>query len=413
MRILIALIIISSFCACKKEVPQEPEYDLYFDYLKKAGNLSIRYRAFFQGYDPESISHFGLCWSIENEMPTINDSLKYTEVVGDYNFSAEINHYPFESGVTYNYRAFIEIEGDYIYTEVAQYTIPQIWKLLDTPYLFNYHMSSSSRDYVHVLLGNTSFVSNDGGQSWAQHSYDLLALQNLTCYSESLSYLYGYPGAPNLFKTIDGGATLIPIDIPEHSLLIEELECPTSSAIHTISKNEYMQRSTDGGLTWDTYELDISEGDYPVDIDFLDESNGVIMTFNGAIFTTSNAGLEWDLRGNNEPCHYRGNVAFINLMEIVVSIDNKLYKSYDSGETWGLKLELETDQRIYDLSFADDGSGMAAGLNYAFERTYDNGESWEGEIGNIGGTVRDIKLFSSNFGYLIRSPQGLYKYDYE
>ena len=91
-------------------------------------------------------------------------------------------------------------------------------------------------------------------------------------------------------------------------------------------------RTTNGGMTWS--RLDFATFDHLRSIDFMDETNGLIVGWEGVVLETTDAGASWDTLSTDfddlllEIAYSSANVA------TAVGTDGVILQTSDNGVTW-------------------------------------------------------------------------------
>lgn len=161
-----------------------------------------------------------------------------------------------------------------------------------------------------------------------------------------------------------------------------------------LSTNGYLWKTTNAGTDW--IRIYDSRIDTSGNITFVDEQNGWLILSN-TLLRSSNGGLDW-VQEYEFPLVFGGyDIAFANDSIGFAFTYNKLYKSIDGGETWGLVTD--TLQHIYDISFYKDSIGYLCftnpspwgitGIRYIYKTT-DQGETWSRSRFEVGGLNQNV-----------------------
>jgi len=147
-----------------------------------------------------------------------------------------------------------------------------------------------------------------------------------------------------------------------------------------LSTNGYLWKTTNAGTDW--IKIYDSRIDTSGKITFVDEQNGWLILSN-TLLRSSNGGLDWVQEYEFSLVFGGYDIEFTNDSIGFAFTYNKLYKSVDRGETWGLVTD--TLQHIYDVSFYKDSIGYICftnpspwgitGIRYIYKTT-DQGETW-------------------------------------
>ena len=256
--------------------------------------------------------------------------------------------------------------------------------------------------------------TQDGGKTWKEHAPTYNMIGQIAFTSENI----GYVRAGNeIFKTTNKGTDWIKLGAPlkdQHTRQFDFINDETGFAIAggtvgTSGNSGQVYKTTDGGKTWSrahsVFEL-MMENIYS--IDFVDEKLGFASGgYNwGAVLKTVDGGVNWKTVGS----YSFGQIQFVNSqIGYARNINNyydRIYKTTDSGETWQLTFETETDIAAFD--FVNESVGYAIGDYGKFYKTVDGGTSWQ-ELKAPYEFYRDVKFFSADFGYILDEEGALFR----
>lgn len=168
-----------------------------------------------------------------------------------------------------------------------------------------------------------------------------------------------------------------------------------NSAELLVTKNQ--------GDTWETF-MPVNRG---VDISFIN-GYGYIVGSTGDIYKSTYLGAGW----NKLDASFNDNLNSITLLHkdsILITSDNKLYKSFDGGTSWEIKGI--NGVNVEDSYFTSHLVGHVACTNGTILKTVDGGESWyETETSNI--TPSDffkIVFVNDNIGFATQEHNDVYK----
>ncbi|HPO62897.1 MAG TPA: T9SS type A sorting domain-containing protein [Candidatus Kapabacteria bacterium] len=175
------------------------------------------------------------------------------------------------------------------------------------------------------------------------------------------------------------------------------------------NQNEYIERTSDGGLTWSQFYSDtLYMNNFPkilYGLSFPNNNLCFVTVDSGVVYKTTNLGVTWDtiyFAKNTIQTIYANNENFILREEYIYGgVKNKLFYSIDGGNNWNiLQLPKEFDNYIYTrISVFGEYSVFFSLLNedgeYVFIKTTDNGNNWEALPGfsNFG-----IKFYNKDVG---------------
>lgn len=221
--------------------------------------------------------------------------------------------------------------------------------------LSHVHGLAVGGDTLYVATHNGLFV-RDGGQ-WSRRSEDAADHMGFTFVSRDRMFRSGHP---------EGGGNL------------------------------GVQRSTDGGRTWETVSDVLSS---PVDFHAMAGGGDplVLYGWSGGLYRSIDDPREW------EPVTARGLPQGVGALavsastgDVYASTDQGLHRSSDRGETW----ERVSERVVFALAVPDDG-----GLLYASEprepgvlRSTDGGASWEGASEGLEAEETIVALAASSDG---------------
>lgn len=162
-----------------------------------------------------------------------------------------------------------------------------------------------------------------------------------------------------------------------------------------LSNNGYLWKTTNAGTDW--IKIYDSRIDTSGKITFVDEQNGWLILSN-TLLRSSNGGLDWVQEYEFPPVFGGYDIEFANdSIGFAYPEYNKLYKSVDRGETWGLVTD--TLQFIYDISFYKDSIGylcishtspyFITQARYIY-KTIDLGETWNRSYFEGGGLNESV-----------------------
>jgi len=179
----------------------------------------------------------------------------------------------------------------------------------------------------------------------------------------------------------------------------EAIEFVSNTTGFAVGANGYLIKTTDGGITWDTSSLSLT--DTITAIAFADANKGLIVTSAGFIYRTVDAGVNWDSVGSNgtsDPFH---DVVFPNTGTAYAGGDGffatKLYNSTDGGATWVQKNYTGAD--IISIGFRDGISGFLTNVNGEVQATNNSGATWIPMILASSTTYYDVEFSSSLVAY--------------
>lgn len=140
-----------------------------------------------------------------------------------------------------------------------------------------------------------------------------------------------------------------------------------------------VNKTTDGGLTWNFKEVNPNAGGTVYDMHFINSSTGFLCGgTNATSFKTTDGGETWTELTNAPPNTYYGVFAFNASKIILTTYPRKLVISTDGGDSW-------TEQEISaanpnttfrDIYFKDANTGYVTGAPNAFAYSTNGGATW-------------------------------------
>ena len=206
------------------------------------------------------------------------------------------------------------------------------WLLVDS--LYGYYVASI--DYVtqDVIFLSTQWVlfkSTDGGLNWDINTYNTYPSPSYTQFKDINT---GWRANENyLFKTTNGGNFWYRIlTIHSHYYFCGLLFDLPGSSLYAIKEKGVIVKSTNEGLNWGNYSVDLNSSLYYVRA--FDDNTCMVFGAYGTLSKTSNGGINWNQK-------YRDNLitctesSFINNNTgWVIGGNRGLIKTTDNGENW-------------------------------------------------------------------------------
>jgi len=133
------------------------------------------------------------------------------------------------------------------------------------------------------------------------------------------------------------------------------------------------------------------------DIFFLDDHNGWILSTNGYLWKTTNAGTDW-IRIYDSRIDTSGKITFVDEQNGWLSLRNTLLRSSNGGLNWVQEYEFPLAFYGYDIEFANDSIGFAFTYNKLY-KSVDCGETW-GLVTDTLQHIYDVSFYKDSIGYL-------------
>ena len=160
--------------------------------------------------------------------------------------------------------------------------------------LYGIDMFDSSTGLIAEGVGGV-LLTDDGGRSWSWvEARSSVRLYDVHAISEAIFWAVGNSGS--ILVSADAGATWTNVgtsgDIYRSIMFIDEDE----GWIGGHGSVPVLLHTTDGGVTWnDETPSGIDSSDHIKDVQFTDSDNGVLLTADGVIFSTSDGGANWEV----------------------------------------------------------------------------------------------------------------------
>ena len=155
-------------------------------------------------------------------------------------------------------------------------------------------------------------------------------------------------------------------------------------------------------ILFNTYSLPQSPNKYS-DIFFIDDQSGWILSSDGYLWETTNAGLNW-IAIYDSQIDTSGKITFVDEQNGWMLLNTKLYFSNDGGEGWIFKYEFPQFFGLYDIAFINDSVGFVANA-YNLYKTTNSGNEWTLLIDTLG-SINKISCYNENLIF-ISSSKGL------
>lgn len=171
-----------------------------------------------------------------------------------------------------------------------------------------------------------------------------------------------------------------------------------------ISKNLYILRTTNGGLTFDSSMVKPS---FIFDIYFRNFNEGLFCGEASYMYRTTNAGLNWtqiDVVKQGDLPNFR-NLSFINYNTgfIQGSQNNKVFKTTNFGLSWDSTATVQGMDDSYSIRFTDINTGWCAGTFGKMFKTTNGGYNWnQVNLEKFNTTyIRDLFFYDNFIGWAV------------
>jgi photosystem II stability/assembly factor-like uncharacterized protein len=259
----------------------------------------------------------------------------------------------------------------------------------------------------HVVgAGGAILATSDGGVTWTRVNRGISVDWNgIVAFSDSavvLAGLYGY-----VQTTADAGAHWLPqaLDPPTFGRDTAFADISVAGATTAFAVGHWggLFKTTDQGATWTNLSAALNPSYYPNAIAFTDESNGWIAGFDydtgpkNYIRRTHDGGITWQTAALNVPAI---DLDLIGRTGYVLTTSEPLYKTTDGGSSWiALTMSTPTGSPTSNMhmSWASADVGYVAGFDGYLAKTTDGGATWTRVRGEQSGFVYlDVKTAGPN-----------------
>ena len=255
------------------------------------------------------------------------------------------------------------------------------------PVTINIHLQDVK--FVNSNTGWTSGVggiilkTTNGGNIWLEQNSGIVGkyLTSISTVNANVVYMVGF--FETIIKTTNGGNNWTIIrngpygtgHSYEGGFFINENTgwiCGSGSLIF---------KTTNGGVSFDSVSIPVG---YLYDIYFRNENEGLVCGEAATIYKTTNGGLNWQeitVPVGNEAANFnRLSVINDSIVYTQGVQNNKIYKSYNFGNTWDSVARVFGADDSYTLCFPNEMTGWCAGTYGLMFKTTNGGYNWQPEI---------------------------------
>jgi photosystem II stability/assembly factor-like uncharacterized protein len=267
---------------------------------------------------------------------------------------------------------FVDGYGNFFKTSNAGRTIEEIFQFevqpIETPTL---HFFSENNGVLKFRnRGQNIYTTSDGGKSWQQiqnpppgKGFEII---------DEFTFIGNKENS--IVKSEDGGETWVKIGTVPHTIksiqfIDESVGFVYSYTSGSIGIEYFLSRTSDGGLSWETYRMPVPIGDRLYDVYFIDKDRGFgINSYPSTnIYETIDGGITWK-KANYSFSSYlltsMENVYFINpQIGYMVSSFGLFLKTVDGGITWNLAYESISPFTLNSICKITDEKQLIVGEN--------------------------------------------------
>ena len=269
-----------------------------------------------------------------------------------------------------------------------------------------------------VIVGDSIILtSNDSGKTWKSQDFGEILWR---CAFQSKDTIWAVAITDLITKSTDGGETWDTVNLDSSSTFIGYKEAvffldKMHGWIGGSGKNyEYILRTDNGGKTWQKVALDSAD---IWDISFVDTLNGWACSWEGArIFKTTDGGKSWILNTriliNNQTFGDPLRRIYFTTRDSGWTVggiagDQIIARTTDGGENWNVYKDINGSS-LHGLWFTDSQNGWTVGGANAgprIIRTTDGGENWVLQknvpVSYFLPYIESIYMFDSNTGFAV------------
>lgn len=244
------------------------------------------------------------------------------------------------------------------------------------------------------------YRTNNGGVSWESKQLSgINYLEDIHFYDTKKGWVVGSNGTSSVaYKTSNGGVSwelITSINLGGSAKNVQFYD-ENNGWISTYQGTIY--RTNDGGQTWSTSTIPV--GLFINDMQFINSTIGFVAT-SGGLFKSSDSGQTWSL--TNFGTNGVASVFFIDEMNGHICRGTGMnYYTSDGGNTW---TNVSNDQdfalSFYGLTFVDALTGWSVGEIGTIRRTNDGGNSWQIQSNPITTALFAIDFNTSTNGWVV------------
>ena len=197
-----------------------------------------------------------------------------------------------------------------------------------------------------------------------------------------------------------------------HGLTLNAVVLPSQDCVIAVGDNGVVQRSTDGGATWDIEYLGTEN---LTAVSFIDSLTGWISSFSETYYVTTDGGKTWTA---HKLLKYDMiyDIHFENpQLGWACTFQGALMRTRDGGESWDMVKWADT-RSILKLNFLNADTGwaitspnMVLGGNPQIFKTTDAGSTWTTHTLSDAGYLSDIYFFNADSGMALSSMEFLFR----
>jgi photosystem II stability/assembly factor-like uncharacterized protein len=255
------------------------------------------------------------------------------------------------------------------------------------------------------FLFDTNFIIKtvNGGLSWERLNTGVLGRIDGIYFSDiDTGYInVNIEAAPpgKILKTIDGGMNWTQLNHGANGY-IRSMNFLNANTGFALCDSGFIKTS-DGGVNWMQNHLDTASG-FPVML-FIDENTGFIAGTYAGVRKTTNGGLNWTNSGGSNWSNSISSLNFINAFTGYAAggynyMTGAIYATTNSGLNWILQLS-GFPGFLWTVHFSNANTGVATGDYGHLYATSNGGVNWSDQSEGIRNGMTNLYFINSNTGF--------------
>ncbi|MBL4715150.1 MAG: PKD domain-containing protein, partial [Bacteroidia bacterium] len=170
-----------------------------------------------------------------------------------------------------------------------------------------------------------------------------------------------------------------------------------------VGNDEYIVKTTNGGVSWTTQIVSGGPGMHLRSVFFFDSNNGWAVGNNGSIVATTDGGNNWIPQTSNTNEKLYGVYFLSSLVGWVVGNGDMVLRTYNGGNTWNTITSTGTGEDLRGVNFVNESTGWVAGKGDVIAMTTDTGNTWATQSTGTGEDLFGIHMLSASLGWVCGS----------
>ncbi|MFK8165259.1 MAG: YCF48-related protein [Lewinella sp.] len=287
------------------------------------------------------------------------------------------------------------------------------WELVD--------FSESSLDYTAVtcpgdncdnaiIMGDGVLLTRSGSTFSMDLNEDYQNVRKLHLLSNNV--IIGDKNGENYLRSTDNGLNWTTLIATVSRFQGEFMNFYNGTEGYVFDSDKFLNKTTDGGLTWTRYDAAIAIDGSPLAMHWRDANNGWIQSSSQDIFRTTDGGLSWtNLAPPSKPRRMLWLESFSDTHLVCAGLVDEYWVSLDAGSTWtrdafpsgsGTRPGFYNYHRRGDEFFvpSDAGEIFYSATNF---------ENWEGQIPSDRVSLTEIAFANDDLGIVAGTGSALLK----